>query len=59
MRFKTLHKIYDFKARFGKEHMCVGCGRCDMRCPKDIHFSETVDTLAKEVLRLKEEVQGK
>lgn len=52
MRFKTLHKIYDFKLRFGEENMCVGCGRCDMRCPKDIHFSETVDGLAAEVEKL-------
>lgn len=55
MRFKTMHKIYDYKRRFGEENMCVGCGRCDMRCPKDIHFSETIDTLAKEVERLKQE----
>ncbi len=54
MRFKTMHKIYDFKARFGEENMCVGCGRCDMRCPKDIHFSETIDTLAGEMEKLKD-----
>ena len=53
MRFKVMHKTYDFKARFGEENMCVGCGRCDMRCPKEIHFSETVDKLAHEVERLK------
>lgn len=53
MRFKAMHKTYDFQARFGEEHMCVGCGRCDMRCPKEIHFSETVDRLAHEVERLK------
>ena len=53
MRFKTLHKIYDYKLRFGKNHMCVGCGRCDMKCPKEIHFSETIDGLAKEVEILK------
>ncbi len=52
-RFKTLHKVYDYKLRFGEEHMCVGCGRCDMRCPKDIHFSETISGLAAEVEMLK------
>ena len=26
----------------GGEHMCVGCGRCDIRCPKDISFFDTV-----------------
>lgn len=55
MRFKTLHKIYDFKARFGGPHMCVGCGRCDLRCPEGIKFSETINGLAGEVRRLKGE----
>lgn len=45
MRFKVFHKFYDFKARFGEENMCVGCGRCDMRCPKDISFFDTVNGL--------------
>ena len=26
----------------GGEHMCVGCGRCDIRCPQDISFFNTV-----------------
>lgn len=55
MRFKTMHKVYDFKRRFGEENMCVGCGRCDMRCPRDIHFSETIQGLAGEVEKLKKE----
>ncbi len=59
MRFKTMHKVYDFQRRFGEENMCVGCGRCDMRCPKDIHFSETIHTLAQEVERLKAEQGSK
>lgn len=54
-RFKTLHKIYDYKARFGENNMCVGCGRCDMKCPKDIKFSETISGLAAEVEKLKEQ----
>lgn len=54
MRFKAMHKLYDFNARFGKGNMCVGCGRCDMRCPKDIHFSETIDKLAAAVEQIKE-----
>lgn len=45
MRFKTMHKIYDFKARFGEAHMCVGCGRCDTRCPEKISFAETISQL--------------
>lgn len=50
MRFKTLHKVYDFDARFGCDmHMCVGCGRCERRCPKNIKFSEIVDNLSDEV----------
>lgn len=56
MRFKTLHKIYDFKERFGESHMCVGCGRCEKRCPKDIKFSEVVSGLASVVEEIKKEV---
>jgi anaerobic sulfite reductase subunit A len=44
MRFKVLHKVYDFKKRFGY-HMCVGCGRCDDVCPEYISFSATVNKL--------------
>ena len=42
MRFKVFHKFYDYKDRFGDEHMCVGCGRCDIRCPEKISFFDTV-----------------
>lgn len=54
MRFKTLHKISDFKKRFGV-HMCVGCGRCTDVCPEMISFStaiEKVNQAAKEALEL-------
>lgn len=51
MRFKTMHKIYDYKKRFDK-NMCVGCGRCDDRCPEYISFAtcinEVTHTLNKE-----------
>lgn len=53
MRFKTLHKIYDYKARFKLENMCVGCGRCDERCPELISFSSTINKLYDEVGKLK------
>lgn len=55
MRFKVFHKFYDYKARFGKEHMCVGCGRCDMRCPKEISFFDTVNGLNEELAALHED----
>lgn len=45
MRFKVLHKMYDYKARFGSEHMCVGCGRCVDRCPKGIDYLDAVNGL--------------
>lgn len=45
MRFKVLHKMYDYKARFGSEHMCVGCGRCIDRCPKGIDYLDAVNGL--------------
>lgn len=41
MRFKTMHKISDFKRRFGV-NMCVGCGRCDDVCPEYISFAECI-----------------
>ncbi len=53
MRFKVFHKFYDFKARFGEENMCIGCGRCDMRCPQDISFFDTVNDLNAEIETLK------
>lgn len=46
MRFKTLHKIYDYCRRFGGEHMCVGCGRCIDRCPRGIDFLDTINSFA-------------
>ena len=47
MRFKVMHKIYDFEKRFGYP-MCVGCGRCDDVCPEYISYSNCVNRLAKE-----------
>ncbi len=50
MRFKVLHKINDYKRRFGS-HMCIGCGRCDDVCPEYISFANCINklnTLAKE-----------
>jgi len=46
MRFRVLHKIHDYKARFGVENMCVGCGRCDNRCPGEISFFGTINALS-------------
>lgn len=45
MRFKTMHKIYDFYQRFGN-HMCVGCGRCDAHCPEYISFAECITKIS-------------
>lgn len=45
MRFKVLHKVHDFRARFGYD-MCVGCGRCDDICPEYISFSACVNKLS-------------
>lgn len=53
MRFKVLHKVYDYKKRWGY-HMCVGCGRCDDICPEYISFSSCVNKLGdgmKEVIK--------
>ncbi len=47
MRFKTMHKVYDYRLRFGAQagHMCVGCGRCDDQCPQYISFSTCINRL--------------
>jgi anaerobic sulfite reductase subunit A len=44
MRFKTLHKVLDFRERNGF-NMCVGCGRCDDVCPEYISFSHILNKL--------------
>lgn len=50
MRFKVLHKVYDYNARFGgDEHMCIGCGRCDSRCPQNLSFSNTINCFTEEM----------
>lgn len=46
MRYKVLHKFHDYKARFGEEHMCVGCGSCTRRCPELISISATVNKVS-------------
>lgn len=53
MRYKVLHKFHDYKARFGEEHMCVGCGRCTHRCPEFISISATVNKMSKAVEEIK------
>ncbi|MDG5814157.1 anaerobic sulfite reductase subunit AsrA [Chitinispirillales bacterium ANBcel5] len=47
MRFKTFHKIYDYRKRFG-ENMCVGCGRCDDICPEYISFSNCINKVSEQ-----------
>lgn len=44
MRYKTLHKIRDFKVRAGRQ-MCIGCGRCDDVCPEYISMFKCIDKI--------------
>lgn len=53
MRFKVMHKVYDFKKRFGL-HMCVGCGRCDDVCPEYISFAQCVNKLSEAMQEVKQ-----
>ena len=53
MRYKVLHKYYDYKARFGESHMCVGCGRCIHRCPEFISIAATVEKMNGAVAEIK------
>ena len=55
MRFKVLHKVYDYNKRFGY-HMCVGCGRCDDVCPEYISFSNCINKLEGAMAEVKKNV---
>lgn len=55
MRYKVLHKIHDYKAQFGNEHMCVGCGRCTDRCPEHISITATINKVNNAVNEIMEE----
>lgn len=44
MRFKVLHKVYDYNKKFGY-HMCTGCGRCDDVCPEYISYPHIIGKL--------------
>ncbi len=44
MRFKVLHKVLDYKQRFGY-HLCVVSGRSDDVCPSYISFSTALNKL--------------
>lgn len=50
MRYKTMHKVYDYKKKFGS-HMCVGCGRCDDRCPEYISFAGCINKVTEKTSR--------
>jgi anaerobic sulfite reductase subunit A len=52
MRFKLMHKVYDFNKRFNK-HMCVGCGRCDDVCPEYISFSNSINKVTQIIEEVK------
>lgn len=54
-RYKILHKVYGYDARFHQGPMCVGCGRCSARCPELIGYPETLNKLSRAV----EEIKGK
>ncbi|NLN96941.1 MAG: anaerobic sulfite reductase subunit A [Eubacteriaceae bacterium] len=54
MRFKMMHKVYDFRKRFGY-NMCVGCGRCDDVCPEYISFSANINKLEEGMKEVGEE----
>lgn len=52
MRYKVLHKFHDYKARFGDEHMCMGCGRCTSRCPQAISITATVEKMNRAIAEI-------
>lgn len=54
MRYKVLHKFYDYRNRFG-EDMCVGCGRCIDMCPHNISILETVHNMNEAIKEIEKE----
>jgi anaerobic sulfite reductase subunit A len=52
-RYKILHKVYGYNARFKEGPMCVGCGRCSARCPELISYPETLNKLCKAIDEIK------
>lgn len=55
MRYKVLHKFYDYKKRFKDYHMCTGCGRCIDRCPEFISIVATVEKMNNAILEIEKE----
>lgn len=44
MRYKIMHKFFNFKERFG-QYMCTGCGRCIEACPEYIDIRVALEKL--------------
>lgn len=44
LRYRVLHKIYDFRKRQGI-NMCIGCGRCDDVCPEYISMFKCIEKI--------------
>jgi len=53
-RFRVLHKISDFKKRFGFQ-MCVGCGRCEDACQEYISLKNCIHKIS-EIMAEEEKV---
>lgn len=58
-RYKILHKVYGYDARFHEGPMCVGCGRCSARCPELISYPATLNKLSAAIDEIKREEGGK
>ena len=44
LRYRVLHKIYDFRKRHGM-NMCIGCGRCEDACPEYISMFKCIEKI--------------
>lgn len=55
-RFKILHKVYAYDARFKEGPMCVGCGRCDADCPEEISYSATLQKINNALTEIRQEM---
>ncbi len=57
-RYKILHKVYGYDARFHTGPMCVGCGRCTARCPELISYPATLNKLSRAIEDIRREEEA-
>jgi len=47
-RQRFMHKLVYFPANYEGRHACVGCGRCIVKCPINMHIAKVIKSLGVE-----------